>query len=206
MTNPLRLVLAALALLAACGRPAEPPLTETLSALDSDRRELLRQPAPEWKPGGADRKLEMLLLIDKTRIRKGDAFGYRVEMQNAGREPLEIKESAPSFTKDGSLCGGTPFKILVTPPGGKERALPCAPEGAVAASTVTAAPPASALELTLQPGEYLLTRASGPGNRFRPLLTAMRFEALGTYRLRAAYDPKGPFRAESNVVALEVVP
>lgn len=205
---PLGLLL--LGLVAACGnQPPSGPAPEPSAAAtpqERDRRELMRQPAPDWKPGAEESKLAMLLLIDKSRIRKGDAFGYRLEMQNAGRKALEIKEGAPSFTKDGSLCGATPFKILVTPPGGKEKALPCEPNAGVETSTGPAAPPESGLELTLQPGEYLLTRAPAPGSRFRPLRTAMRFDSLGTYRLRAAYDPKGPFRAESNAVALEVVP
>lgn len=196
-------------LFAACDRQPESgpaPDSRANTPQEQDRHELTRQPAPDWKPGGEERKLAMLLLIDKTRIRKGDGFGYRVEMQNAGREPLEIKEGAPSFTKDGSLCGRTPFKILVTPPGGRETALPCAPKGAVAVSTGPAAPPESGIELILQPGEYLLTRASGPKNKFRPLLTEMKFDAVGTYRLKAVYDPKGPFSAASNTVDLEVVP
>ncbi|MBI2387141.1 MAG: hypothetical protein HYV14_14210 [Elusimicrobia bacterium] len=201
MTAPLsRAALVLLCCLAACrNEPAAPPTAE-----EKDRRELLRQPGPDWKPGEARRALTMLLLIDKTQIRKGDGFAYRLEMQNTGLEPLAIEEDAPSFTKDGSLCAGGGFKFLVTPPGGRERDVPCAPRGA-ALSTATAAT-GSGLSLNLQPGEYLLTRASGPGDRFRPMLTTMTFVSLGTYRFKAVYDPEGSFRAESNVVAMEVVP
>ncbi|MDD5304403.1 MAG: hypothetical protein PHS14_15000 [Elusimicrobia bacterium] len=181
--------------------PAAPPTAE-----QKDRRELLRQPKQEWKPENTPRKLNMLLLTDKAKIRKGAAFRYRLEMQNVGREPLSFKETAPSFIKDGSLCGANAFKFYAVPPGGKERLLPCKAPDAVRPSTAPAGEPESGLELDLQPGEYLLTRGSGPGGPFRELQTAFRFDALGTYRLKAVYAPAGGFRAVSNTVALEVVP
>lgn len=195
-------------LLAACrNEPAPAPVAPT-SAQEQDRQELMRQPGPEWKAGSAKRKLDILLLIDKSRVRKGEAFGYRLEMQNTGREPIAFNDPAPSFTKDGSLCGAGGFKILATPPGGKEFVLPCAPkaEAAVKPSTAPAAVPESGLDLTLAPGEYLLTRAPSRANRFRPLLTTTQFDALGVWRFKAVYDPAGSFSAASNSVTLEVVP
>ena len=68
-------------------------------------------------------------------------------MRNVGREPLPFKETAPSFIKEGSLCGANGFKFYATPPGGRERLLPCKP---------STAEPGSGLELTLLPGEYLV--------------------------------------------------
>lgn len=197
-----------LVLLAACRNEPAPVPAPPTAAQEQDRQELMRQPGPDWKLGSATRKLDILLLIDKSRVRKGEAFGYRLEMQNTGREPIAFKDPAPSFTKDGSLCGAGGFKILATPPGGKEYALPCATkaEAGVKASTAAAAPPESALELTLQPGEYLLTRAPSRANRFRPLLTSTQFDAVGVWRLKAVYDPEGSFSAASNSVTLEVVP
>jgi len=195
-------------LLAACRNEPPPAPAAPTTAQEQDRHELLREPGPEWTPGSEKRKLDILLLIDKSRVRKGEPFGYRLEMQNTGREPLAFKEPAPSFTKDGCLCGAGGFKILATPPGGKEFVLPCAPREAagVKASTAPAAAPESGLELTLAPGEYLLTRAPSRAIRFRPLLTSARFDALGVWRLKAVYDPEGSFVATSNSVTLEVVP
>jgi hypothetical protein len=179
-----------------------------LTAEQKDRKDLLRQPKQDWKPGNAARKLSVLLLTDKAKIRKGEAFHYRLEIQNVGREPLSFKEAAPSFTKDGSLCGSNGYTFYATPPEGKEQTLPCLPKGTeeAQASTAPAREPESGLDMTLAPGDYLLTRGSGPANRFRDLQTSFRFEALGTYRLRAAYAPKGGLRAASNTVVLEVVP
>ncbi len=191
--------------LLACRREA-PPVA--LAAEQEDRRELVRQPREEREPGAAGRKLSLLLLAERSRIRKGEPFGYRLEMRNAGREPLPIKEDAPSFVKDGSLCGSNAFRLYATPPKGKERLLACRPVDAaeVQASTAPARRPPSALDVTLLPGEYLLTRGSAPGKPFRPLDTATPFEALGTYKLQAVYAPDGGPRSESNTVEVEVVP
>lgn len=167
-----------------------------LTAEQRDRKELSRQPKQEWTPENTPRKLKILLLLDKNRIRKGESFRYRLEMQNLGREPLPFRETAPSFIKDGSLCGRGAFKLYAAPPGGKERLLPCRP----------AEETGSGLDLVLQPGEYLLTRGAGPKDHFRELRTKFSFAALGTYTLKAVYAPGDGFRAVSNTVTLEVVP
>lgn len=199
-----QLCLLALALLGGCG--GEPP--RPLTAQEKDRRELVRQPREEWKPAGGTRRLNILLLAKRDKIRAGEAFSYRVEMQNVDREPLVIKDPAPSFTKDGSLCGAGAFGLRVTPPRGKERLVPCKPGAAAEtqASTAPAKAPPTGLEVTLQPGEYLLTRGSAPGDPFRDLRTAMTFETLGTYALKAVYTFADGTEAVSNAVAVEVVP
>ncbi len=183
--------------------PAAPLTTE-----QKDRKDLLRQPKQEWKPGSSTRKLNILLLTDKAKIRKGEAFRYRLEIQNVGREPIPFKEAAPSFTKYGTLCGSSGYSFYATPPRGKERILPCKPKVTADANAIAgpAPEPESGLDLTLLPGEYLLTRGPVPTNRFRDLQTSFRFDALGTYRLKSVYAPPGGLRAVSNTVVLEVVP
>jgi hypothetical protein len=84
-----------LPLLSSCRNDEAP--AAPLTAEQKDRKDLLRQPKQEWKPGSASRKLNVLLLTDKAKIRKGEAFRYRLEMQNVGREPLPFKEAAPSI-------------------------------------------------------------------------------------------------------------
>jgi hypothetical protein len=208
MTTPLfRLPLLLLPLLASCG--SEPPAREEpLTAEMEDRRELVRQPKSEWTPENAPRKLDIRFLTERSRIRKGEAFKYRLEMQNVGREPLMIEETAPSFLKDGSLCGAGVFQIHVTPPGGKERRLLCSPaeDAAVASSTAPAREAGSGLALSLKPGEYLLTRGGGTPTWFRELRSKTALSALGKHRLKAVYAPAGGFKAVSNTVDVEVVP
>lgn len=197
-----------LPLLAACGNDQASAPAAPLTAEQKDRKELSRQPKQEWTPENTPRKLKILFLLDKNRIRKGESFHYRLEMQNLGREPLAFRETEPSFIKDGSLCGSGAFKLYAAPPGGKERLLPCKPaeEAAVQASTAPAEETGSGLDLVLQPGEYLLTRGAGSKDHFRELRTKFSFAALGTYTLKAVYVPGDGFRAVSNTVTLEVVP
>lgn len=191
-----RLALAALALIAACRR--EPPAAPAkLTPEQQDRRDLVRRPKGAWTPGAEARRLSILLLTDRAKIRKGERFHYRLELRNEGREPISFIEAAPSFVKDGSLCAGA-FSVLAAPPGGQERALPCAKAADGA--------PGSPLSLSLPPGDYLLTRGSAGAAGFRDLLTPFAFDSTGTYRLRAVYAPAGGPRAESNAVAVEVVP
>lgn len=202
---PLGLLL--LPLLAACRRAPENAPPEPRTAEERDRRDLLRQPSPEWKPGTEKRKLSILLLLEKSKVRKGDAVAYRLEAQNAGQDPLVFQEAPPSFVKEGSLCGRSALQLFVTDPGGKERPAACVRKPAgVKVSTEPAREPETGLDLTLQPGDYLITRGSGPANRFRPLLTATSFDALGTYKLKAVYAEKDGYRSVSNIVTVEVVP
>lgn len=202
------LALLLLPLLTSCRNEEAPAPAAPLSAEQKDRKDLLRQPKQEWKPGNAPRRLSVLLLTDKAKIRKGEAFRYRLEMQNTGREPLSFKETAPSFTKDGSLCGSNGYSFYATPPGGKERLLACKPRSTAGIQTSTgpAPEPETGLDLTLLPGEYLLTRGATPADRFRDLQTNFVFDALGTYRLKSVFAPAGGVRAVSNIVVLEVVP
>lgn len=207
MIHPRWLCLLLLPLLGAC-RNDQAPAPVPLTTEQKDRAELLRQPKSGWKPENAPRKLSILLLSDKAKIRKGEAFRYRLELQNVGLEPLSFKEASPSFIKEGSLCDSNGFKFSATVPGGKEKVLPCIPKGATAvqASTAPVQAPEPGLELTVAPGEYLLTRGSGTAGRFRELQTTFRFETLGTYGIKAVYAPAGGVRAVSNTVLLEVVP
>lgn len=195
MTPNIRLGLLLLASLAAC-RPEPPPPAP--SPREKDRAELTLQSRRGWTPETSPRKLTILLISEKTKVRKGESFRYRLEIRNVGREPVVFKEPAPSFIKDGSLCGSHGYRFYATPPRGTERPLPCEP----AAGPATAD---SGLDLTLRPGDYLLTRRDGPANPFRTLRTKFRFDTLGTYRIRAVYSA-AKLRAASNPVAMTVVP
>lgn len=190
----MRLLLAA-ALLTACGTPPAPsPAPAAETPAERDRRELIRQPRRGWAPEAQAPALSIALIAEKSSVRRGEDFRYRIEARNVGAAPLAVREAAPSFIKDGSLCGKGPFRVYAAAPGGPERRLAC---GAPAAA-------GEGLDLALGPGEYLLTRAEAAGRPFRRLDSTLRFDALGTYRVRVAFDD-GSRRASSPAVSLEVV-
>ncbi len=176
------------------------PVTEPSGAealrQNRDRKDLVLQPRPGWVPVPGAPKLTLLFLVEKTRIMAGEGFRYRLEFQNTGTSALSFKESAPSFMKTGFNCEEQGFKFFVTPPGGKERALACRSKAGGKGE--------DSLDLSLAPGEYLLTAPGGAGNPFREYKTKFKFDKTGVYSLRALYTRKG-IEAESKTVSLEVV-
>lgn len=183
------------ALLASCGEPAPPAAAPApMDSKAADRKELVLQPRRGWAPPVPGAKLEINLILEKSRIRRGEAFGYRMEIRNMGGTPAVFKEPAPSFIKEGGLCGGR-YVFYLTPPRGKEERLACAPEEGPA-------PEGSALDVVLAPGEYLLTR---PARGFRPLRAKAALHRLGAHRLRVVLKD-GASSAASAPVSFEVVP
>lgn len=191
MALRLRAPLLALALLA-CREPAAPAAERSSQPKVQDRLELVLQPRGGWLPEAAPRRLSLQLLSEKTSIRAGEPFGYRLEMRNTGRDALVFKEASPSFIKEGSLCGPD-FRFYAAAPGRSEALVPCEP---------SAPTPEGGLELVLRSGEYLRTR---PAGKFRPLRTPLRFDRAGTYRLRVEYAAGG-LVSKSEPVRLEVIP
>ena len=177
----------------ACRRPAPPPQDQSASAGASDRHELVLQPRHQETYAQPAHALRILLLSEKTSIRTGEDFRYRLEVKNIGRDPIVFNEAPPSFIKDSSLCGERDFLINVMHSSDAEQPLPCP---AVSAR-------GSALDVTLLPGEVLLTRPDGPTSRFRKIAGKNFFTKPGKYRIRVVYAA-GNIRAESNTVDLEV--
>ncbi len=177
-----------------------------------DRQELVLPPPPGWKPGEAKRKLKLTLIPEKTMIRKGEKFRYRLEIQNVGQEGILFNETFAPFVKVGILDGPPAYKFYITPPGGKEEEMQANfPTGAKLMGEElffpkdwTKAQIEAAVEkrrlreraegqlfLTLKPGETLITRSDPPPpNRFRELFTRFTFDRPGTYRLKFVYDDR----------------
>lgn len=219
----------------ACGRkearlPASPPAAPNSGATQeaSDRAELVL-PSPEfWRPESAGRKIKLTLIAEKTTIRAGEKFRYRLEVQNVGEKDIFFHED-PSFIKVGEEAWHGHYRILVKFPDGHESplrpvtfhfdALPKPAELNFADMTDTEIDAAlekidarkrtrKTLELYLHPGETLFTRPDPtlPGS-FRDLRIFTDLERPGRYRIRVVYDVKAPdpLHAESNTIELEVV-
>lgn len=67
----------------------------------AERRELVRPAPAGFKPGRERRQFRLTLVARDKTIRVGEAFWYRLELQNLGRETVHYWET-PSFLKDGS--------------------------------------------------------------------------------------------------------
>ncbi len=98
---------------AEAGRPME----EALEA--ADRKELVRQAPPGFKPEPVRRKAKLTLIPRKTVLKKGEAFWYRLELQNLGNEAFRMSEEN-SFWKLGNH-GFQKYEFFITPPGGAEQ-------------------------------------------------------------------------------------
>jgi hypothetical protein len=181
----------AAAALAGCSRKAPES-----AAVEREANPLVLEPKEPFVPENVPDKLKIQLISEKSSELSGGKFRYRLEIRNVGSAPVAFKDAAPSFIEDGSLCGKSGFRFLVTPPDGPEQALPCDPSAPAAKG--------DGLDVTLKPGEYLLTRPESPQNRFRALATSFRFDTLGKYRIRAAYSGQG-VTAESNAVVFEAL-
>lgn len=188
-----------LPLFSACRRTEPPPPAPVVTQADRDRQELVLQARRDWKPEIAGRKLTIALISEKSSIRRGEPFRYRLEVRSVGAGKVAMAEASPSFIKDGVLCGDHGWSFSAVLPGGERRVLPCAP-------LPPSGPPASSagVAIELNPGDYLLTRRESPSTPFRSLLTSFAFTRLGTYRLRAEYAGGG-LRARSEPVTLTVV-
>ena len=187
-----------------------------------DRLELVLPPPSGWKPENTRRKLKMTLTLEKTEIHVGDTFCYRVETQNAGREPISFSESAPGFIKDGGLHDHW-FGLYITPPGSEP-----APMGHIVLpgtfdpshfheyhfpDSMTTAEKDAAFErikiegkvesdlwVTVQSGETLITRPNPPPpNRFRCLKPHFRIQKPGAknFEIQLGFQKPGTYNIKA---------
>lgn len=191
---------------AAKPRPRKPKPAAKKQA--PDRFELVR-PAPEGFVPEPGRALKLTLIPERTFVSRGRSFWYRLELQNAGREPFLWREDR-SFFEDGFLQNSD-VQFFVTQPDGHEvRMLPPLDDPGRSAES-------NGIEVNLSPGETLVSRpwayqGRGAGatdsvwGPFRELATRYDFAFLGGYRIKAVLTRPELGKVESNEVAFEVVP
>lgn len=80
-----------------------------------DRRDLVRPPPPGFKSEPVQRKLRLTLVARDKKIRVGESFWYRLEVQNVGRTLVHILDE-PSFLKDGSDYANGYWHFFATAP------------------------------------------------------------------------------------------
>ena len=191
-----------------------PEIVATRNHEKKDRAELVLPPPPGWRPENAKRKLKLTLIPEKTMIRKGEEFRYRLEVQNTGQEPIRFYHDYRAFIKTGDLLSGDYYEFYATTPGGPEQKLlsrsqasggimplheiffpdsmTIAQKDAALLRMSAEANAASVISLTLGPGETMLSRPyPAPPNRFRDLGALLRFNQPGTYRIKLVFDDLG---------------
>lgn len=210
--------LLAFLILAAPALASEPWRYQSKEEQARDRAELVRPAPPGFKPESKKKKAKLKLTARDKKIKAGDKFWYRLELQNVGGEPINWFETS-SFFKQGFLRGQ--FKFFVRVGEEKEQLmhrpvpLPGPPKGDLEFPPGASAaekerlfqqlrnqPERNQLRVTLAPGETLVSRAwnrsvtallnedpdSAIPGDYRELLTMFEFNEPGVYRIKAVYD------------------
>lgn len=86
---------------------------------DKDRAELVRPAPKSFVPDGAQMGLKATLIPHKTKLKAGDSFWYRLEIQNVGPSTIPWREEN-SFFKSGFNLGARLFSLYLTLPDGRE--------------------------------------------------------------------------------------
>jgi hypothetical protein len=186
--------------------PAAPSERDQLAAQEARDRQELVTPAPEgWQPKSTGAQLKLNLFAEKTALRIGDTFRYRLEIQNIGSDDIPFYEN-PSFIKTGADMWTIFFKAYITFPDGKESLLPPPLPFADSLPPDNVDETPRKLFLTLHSGETVTTRARPLTDHFRALETGYDFDEPGRYRIRIFYSRPSPveLRAESNSVGFEI--
>ena len=107
--------------------PAAVPNSLALSEADielvarvSERREMVRSTPNGFKPTAAGRAVSLSLIPRDVRIRVGQTFWYRLELQNVGNEAVRIAED-PSFLKNGRYYDEKRYAFWIKGPDGRRR-------------------------------------------------------------------------------------
>lgn len=85
-----------------------------------DRAEMVRRPPPNFKPEGSSAKLKIVLVPKASKMRVGDEFWYRLEIQNVSSHTLLFWEN-PSFLKYGTFWDDGKWRFFVKLPTGKTK-------------------------------------------------------------------------------------
>lgn len=198
-----------------------------LGALDAAERTLADRyrrtmivPAPaDFRPEPVGRKIRLRLVLERTRLKRGERPRFRLEMMNAGRDTIDYHEDMPGlFVKGAELAHTNVMTFFITDPHGKrvrviggralERPDPSsrpdrlepAPAGMSpqqeqqwAAETAAMSKASTRFTVRLMPGETLHSIGDDdpPHDNFRTLRTQHDFfEEPGTYRLEVVLDDR----------------
>lgn len=88
------------------------------AARAEERKQLVRPAPPRFSPEKAARKIRLTLIARDKKIKVGQTFWYRLEIQNVGREALKFFED-PSFLKNGRYYDLGRYEFWAVQPDGQ---------------------------------------------------------------------------------------
>lgn len=172
-----------------------------------DRQELIRPAKPGFSPANAKHKIQLVLTLEKSMIRRGENPRFRLELTNVGRETFHYSEIHGSFFKTGVISMSRDLQFNLKNPSGKEKLLITAAMGSGSPQEIffpadwseerkshsvaefnRRAKADSELSVDLLPGETLHTRGESRGDPFRSLISNGDYTQPGTYRIRVSFE------------------
>lgn len=89
-----------------------------------NRRMMIIPAPPDFKPAAAARKIELRLVLEKTKLRVGESPRFRLELINVGRDPIDYIEYESSvFRWGGILHSIKTIRFIMTDEKGQSRML-----------------------------------------------------------------------------------
>jgi hypothetical protein len=193
------------------------------------RKTMVVSAPPDFTPKDADRKVQLRIVLEKSKIRVGERLRFRLEMTNIGRKELLYRESRSSlFVKNASLHNSYDMLFRLTDPRGKRIEMLSAPipsdfNGARKSEieylpngmpenekekwlieTNALGQAHATFKVKLLPGETLhsIGDDDSPIENFRTLFSESEFDKPGVYHLQVELDDRPKPLSEGYVKAL----
>lgn len=191
-------------------RPVPDEIKKLDALVDADQRledrntRMMVSPAPAgFIPESVERKVRLKLVLEKTKIRVGEAVRYRLEMTNVGRAPINyIEYDSSVFRWGGLLHSMRTIKFLLTDSSGKTHRLEPALGGRTEPLKPMSAPftaeqmaesmASTTFRVKIGPGETLRSLGDGdsPTEPFRTMIVRNEFKTPGRYGIHVELDDR----------------
>lgn len=173
---------------------------------DKNTRTMVSPASAGFIPEPVERKVRLKLILEKEKIRVGEAARYRLEMMNVGRAPIDyIEYDSSVFRWGGLLHSIRTIKFLLTDSSGRTHRLEPALGGRHAPMKRMDAPftaqqqaestASTTFRVRIGPGETLRSLGDGdsPSEPFRTMVIRNEFKTPGRYRIHVELDDRpGP--------------
>lgn len=193
------------------GIPERPEPIRKLDAMISadeklaakNRAEMIVSAPAGFRPEDAARKVRLTLVLEKTSLAAGDEPRFRLELTNAGREPIDYMENDPSvFRWGGLLHSMKSIRFFLVDSKGLRRKMEPAlggrveplksRAGALSRESEAEGVAANTFRVRILPGETLRSLGDGdsPSAPFRTMRLRSEFTRRGKYSIVVELDDR----------------